>query len=82
MGHASDGGKEVAEPPSCAMCVVEVEAAGLDEEAVVRRGLKRVSIVDGGATRERWVRKQGQQDRVGWHAEATRKVRHVGSMRF
>ncbi|KJZ72953.1 hypothetical protein HIM_07716 [Hirsutella minnesotensis 3608] len=49
---------EITEPPLCAMCVVEVEADVLDRDAVVRKGLRRISLVDGGLTRERWLKKQ------------------------
>ncbi|PHH69739.1 hypothetical protein CDD80_6526 [Ophiocordyceps camponoti-rufipedis] len=37
---AGDGSIEVAEPPLCAMCVVDVEADGLDELSMVQRGLR------------------------------------------
>lgn len=73
--QASAGGKEVVEPPLCAVCANEIEAAGLDEGAVVRRGLRRVSIVDGGVTQARWDRGQDQQSYLSRRARATQEVR-------
>lgn len=74
-GRGWSGQGELTEPPLCAMCVVEVESAGLDDEGVVRRGLRRVSMVDGGVSRERWIRKQGQQDGPARHARVRQEVR-------
>jgi hypothetical protein len=47
-------GREVAEAPLCAVCVVEVEIDDLDEDAIFHRGLRRIDGVDGGVTRKRW----------------------------
>lgn len=52
---AGDGSTEVSEPPLCAMCVVDVEADGMDELSMVQRGLRRISLIDGGVTRRRWL---------------------------
>ena len=54
----TEGGREVAEPPLCAVCVVEAELDGLDVEEVARRGLKRIERMDGGITRQRWEAKE------------------------
>lgn len=48
------GGKEVAEAPLCAVCVVEMEVDGVREEGIVQRGLRRTERFDGGVTRKRW----------------------------
>lgn len=42
------------EAPLCAVCVVEAEVDGVSEDAVMRRGLRRVDRMDGGVTRKRW----------------------------
>ncbi len=52
------GGREVNEPPLCAMCVVGVEVDGLGRRAVLRKGLRRVDAVDGGVTRARRAMKE------------------------
>jgi hypothetical protein len=50
-------GREVAEAPLCAVCVVEAEIDDLDEDDILHRGLRRIDGVDGGVTRKRWEMK-------------------------
>lgn len=57
------GGREVAEAPLCAACVVEAEVDNVREESVVvKRGLRRVERVDGGLTRRRWEAKGDEKN--------------------
>lgn len=46
-------GREVEQIPLCGRCVWEVSVDGLDQEAVVERGLKRIDQADGGLSRRR-----------------------------
>lgn len=70
-GRGGSGrGREVSEAPLCAVCVVEAEIDGVSEEAVLRRGLRRVDKMDGGVTRKRWE--------VGTSDERTIQCKHDG----
>lgn len=53
-----DRGREVYEVPLCANCQVEAELDEVGNEAVVKRGLRRVERLDGGVTRKRWEEKE------------------------
>lgn len=75
--RAAGGGREVVEVPLCVGCVVDVEMDGVREDEVVRRGLRRVEVADGGLTRSRWEAKEGSIKRGG-HA---RRLRRVGFLR-
>lgn len=66
-GDRRTRGREVREPPLCAVCMVDVEMDGLSDEAVVRKGLWRVDAADGDVTNKRWAMKEGSQTR---HARA------------
>jgi hypothetical protein len=46
--------REIETPPLCAICVVEVEADGLEETMVMERSLQRMDQRDGGLSRRRW----------------------------
>ncbi|PFH62633.1 hypothetical protein XA68_12707 [Ophiocordyceps unilateralis] len=67
---SSSLGREVAEAPLCAMCVIDVEADGMDEQSMMQKGLRRISLVDGGVTRRRWLSKLR-------HGKADNKVKRV-----
>ncbi|KAM9882075.1 mediator of rna polymerase ii transcription [Verticillium dahliae] len=62
-------GREIEGPPLCAHCLVEAELDGMDERAVVQKGLRRMDCVDGGLGRTRWEASQGQPLplRIGSH---------------
>ncbi|KZZ95907.1 hypothetical protein AAL_04203 [Moelleriella libera RCEF 2490] len=48
---------EVSEPPLCFNCFAECRADELNEEDVIRMGLRRINAADGGLTSRRWVGK-------------------------
>ncbi|KAH9898956.1 hypothetical protein F4778DRAFT_792345 [Xylariomycetidae sp. FL2044] len=59
-------GKEIADVPLCAYCVVGCEAhrsagggSGGGGESVVQKALRRIDRVDGGVTRKRWEKRDG-----------------------
>lgn len=68
------GVREVTEVPLCVVCVVEAEVDGLEEEAVVQRGLRRVDKVDGGVTRKRWEVKEKARGSKATRTRRTVKV--------
>lgn len=48
---------EVSEPPLCFNCFAECRADELNEDDVIRMGLRRINAADGGLTSRRWVGK-------------------------
>lgn len=63
--------------PLCVVCVVEAEADGLKEEAVVQRGLRRVEKLDGGLTNKRWEAKERARGNTVGHKRRVIRVRSV-----
>ena len=47
------GVNEIEEIPLCQLCAREIEEDGVDEGEVMRRGLERIAVVDGGVTTQR-----------------------------
>ncbi|KAI1417515.1 hypothetical protein F5Y13DRAFT_201117 [Hypoxylon sp. FL1857] len=56
-------GREIAQVPTCANCVVECEIDSANEQVVVQNALRRMDKVDGGMARKRWERKDGRISR-------------------
>ncbi|KAK3368234.1 hypothetical protein B0H63DRAFT_564974 [Podospora didyma] len=54
-------GREIAEVPLCANCLVEVDIDGLDERSVVQKGLRKVDRVEGGLSRQRWEARESEK---------------------
>jgi hypothetical protein len=55
-------GEEVTEPPLCAPCTTECEIDGLNGDGILQKGLKRIDVVDGGVTRQRWAENTSSKD--------------------
>lgn len=63
-------GKEVGQPPLCAICSVDVEVDGVSSGGLIQRGLKRIDVVDKGITRQRWEAKDAMGSSRGLANEA------------
>ncbi|KAK7225531.1 hypothetical protein V2G26_013534 [Clonostachys chloroleuca] len=63
-------GKELTEAPICAPCMVDSEVDGVNEEVLVKRGLRRVERYDAGVTRKRWEEREGEAGRDGSKGKA------------
>ncbi|KAI1769008.1 hypothetical protein GGR53DRAFT_529722 [Hypoxylon sp. FL1150] len=76
VGLGLGPGKEIAEIPTCANCVVRSGVDSGNQQNVVQNVLRRVDRIDGGMARQRWERGNGQVSR-----QAVGEIKRVPSRR-
>lgn len=69
-------GREIAEIPACANCVVGSRIDKTNQQNVVQNVLRRVDRIDGGMARQRWEKRNGQVSR-----QAVGEIKRIPSRR-